>query len=290
MERRPLISVIVPVYKVEAFLPKCVDSIRNQTYKDLEIILVDDGSPDNCGAMCDAFAEEDPRIKVIHKPNGGLSDARNAGIEIASGEYLGFVDSDDWIEPEMYETMLALAQKHEVKLVCAGRYDVSERTGQRTKGLCPEREEVVSGQELAGRIFLWQGLDSAAWDKLYHRSLWQTRRYPFGRVNEACLYLLSLISSIRSPPHLAQISSTRRYGSAESKSSGSSSLILLCRLISIVCIRSPPFCLIIFPKNEKKNLICTLPKALSYHGFVQIALCMIIYCRANCKKRQNLQN
>ena len=184
MERYPLISVIVPVYKVEEFLSKCVNSIRNQTYKDLEIILVDDGSPDNCGAMCDVYALEDPRIKVIHKPNGGLSDARNAGIDIAQGEYIGFVDSDDWIEPEMYETMLALAQKYEVKLVCAGRYDVSEHTGQQVKGLCPEQEEVVSGEELAGRIFLWQGLDSAAWDKLYHRSLWETRRYPYGRVNE----------------------------------------------------------------------------------------------------------
>ena len=92
-----LISVIVPVYKVEKYLDKCVQSIVDQTYRNLEIILVDDGSPDNCPAMCDAWAEKDDRIRVIHKENGGLSDARNAGMAIATGEYIGFVDSDDWI-------------------------------------------------------------------------------------------------------------------------------------------------------------------------------------------------
>ena len=121
MGERPLISVIVPVYKVEEFLPKCVASIRGQTYENLEIILVDDGSPDGCGAMCDGYAREDARIKVIHKKNGGLSDARNAGIDIARGEYIGFVDSDDWSEPEMYETLLTTALKENVKLVCGGR-------------------------------------------------------------------------------------------------------------------------------------------------------------------------
>ena len=183
MEARPLISVIVPVYKVEAFLQKCVDSIRNQTYECLEIILVDDGSPDNCGAMCDAFAAVDPRIRVIHKPNGGLSDARNAGIDIAQGEYFGFVDSDDWIEPDMYETLLTTALRENVKLVCSGRYDVYEGAD-RTLGLCPAKDEVISGEELAKRIFVWEGIDSAAWDKLYHRSLFRQIRYPVGRICE----------------------------------------------------------------------------------------------------------
>lgn len=101
-----LISVIVPVYKVENYLDRCVQSIVDQTYRNLEIILVDDGSPDNCGAMCDAWAEKDPRIKVIHKKNGGLSDARNAGLAVATGDYIGFVDSDDYIAPEMYRLLL----------------------------------------------------------------------------------------------------------------------------------------------------------------------------------------
>ena len=102
---QPLISVIVPVYKVEPYLDQCVNSIVNQTYTNLEIILVDDGSPDNCPQMCDDWAKKDSRIKVIHKENGGLSDARNAGLAIASGEYIGFVDSDDWISEDMYHLL-----------------------------------------------------------------------------------------------------------------------------------------------------------------------------------------
>ena len=95
-----LISVIVPIYKVEKYLQKCVDSILAQTYSNLEIILVDDGSPDRCGELCDEYAEKDGRIRVIHKKNGGLSDARNAGIDVAAGKYLAFVDSDDYIHPK----------------------------------------------------------------------------------------------------------------------------------------------------------------------------------------------
>ena len=101
-----LVSVIVPIYKVEQYLDRCIQSIVSQTYRNLEIILVDDGSPDHCPAMCDAWAEKDTRIKVVHKENGGLSDARNAGLEIAMGDLIGFVDSDDWIDPEMYEKLV----------------------------------------------------------------------------------------------------------------------------------------------------------------------------------------
>ena len=103
---KSLISVIVPVYKVENFLDRCVESIVGQTYENLEIILVDDGSPDNCPAMCDEWAEKDSRIRVIHKENGGLCSARNAGMDIAAGDYLGFVDSDDCIEPDMYQLLV----------------------------------------------------------------------------------------------------------------------------------------------------------------------------------------
>lgn len=184
MEHRPLISIIVPVYKVEAYLNRCVDSLLAQTYDKLEIILVDDGSPDRCGEICDEYAEKDHRIRVIHKENGGLSDARNAGIEAARGEYLGFCDSDDWMEPDAYDTMLEFALREEVKLVCAGRYDVSGRTGERRLGLCPPETQVVSGEETVRRIFLWEHMDSAAVDKIYHRSLFREIRYPLGMVTE----------------------------------------------------------------------------------------------------------
>ena len=101
-----LISVIVPIYRVEAYLEQCIQSIRNQTYKNLEIILVDDGSDDQCPQICDRYARVDERIKVVHKVNGGLDSARKAGIIAASGKYIGYVDGDDWIEPEMYEQLL----------------------------------------------------------------------------------------------------------------------------------------------------------------------------------------
>lgn len=112
-----MISVIVPVYKAEEFLDRCVSSILNQTYKDLELILVDDGSPDGCPEMCDRYALADPRVKVIHKKNGGVSTARNAGLDAATGDYIAFVDSDDWIEPEMYQKMMEAAMAHDCDVV-----------------------------------------------------------------------------------------------------------------------------------------------------------------------------
>lgn len=116
----PLISVIVPVYKVEAYLEKCVNSIINQTYKNLEIILVDDGSPDKCGEMCDEFAKKDSRIRVFHKENGGQSSARNLGLDNMTGDYVGFVDSDDWIEANMYEHLYELISKNNAQIAACG--------------------------------------------------------------------------------------------------------------------------------------------------------------------------
>lgn len=184
MPRNKTVSVIVPVYKVEEYLPRCVDSILRQTYEDLEIILVDDGSPDASGAICDDYAARDSRVRVIHKPNGGLSSARNAGIDAATGDYLGFVDSDDWIGPDMYETMMGLMKQHHADLVCGGRYNVDGGTGEKTPGLCPKQEECITGEEMAGRIFLWDGCDSSVCDKLFHRSLFETFRFPEGMVSE----------------------------------------------------------------------------------------------------------
>lgn len=117
-----MISVIVPIYKVEKYLERCVESLRNQTLSDLEIILVDDGSPDRCGEMCDAFAEKDSRIRVIHKENGGVSSARNAGLDAATGEYITFVDSDDYIDACMYERMMEKAEQYVCDVVMCDCY------------------------------------------------------------------------------------------------------------------------------------------------------------------------
>lgn len=120
------ISVIVPIYRVEKYLAQCIESIVNQTYKNLEIILVDDGSDDHCGKICDLYAERDSRIKVIHKTNGGADDARKAGIQAATGTYVGYVDGDDWIEPAMYETLIKIAKDYNVDVVESGVIDTYE--------------------------------------------------------------------------------------------------------------------------------------------------------------------
>lgn len=184
MQQDILVSVIVPVYNVEEYLGRCVDSILTQTYRNLEVILVDDGAKDASGAICDSYAQKDPRVRVVHKENGGLSSARNAGIDIAQGTYLEFVDSDDWLEPDAVEAMLGLAQCHQVELVVAGRWDVSAKTGEKKKGLCPLLQEAVSGEELVRRIFRWENCDSSACDKLFHRRLFREMRFPLGVVCE----------------------------------------------------------------------------------------------------------
>ena len=189
-----LISVIVPVYNVEAYLRRCVDSLVTQTYQNLEILLVDDGSQDGSGAICDEYAARDPRVRVIHKRNGGLSSARNIAIDQAKGEYLTFVDSDDWLEADACRVLADGLERYGAGIACIGNWNVDSETGEKTLGVCPEREECLTGEEMAGRIFTWDGCDSAACDKIYRRELFRERRYPEGRVCEdvPVTYLLAL--------------------------------------------------------------------------------------------------
>ena len=161
-----LLSVIVPVYNVEPFLDKCVQSIADQTYKELEIILVDDGSTDNSPKMCGLWSQKDNRIKVIHKKNGGLSSARNAGIDIAQGEVLSFVDSDDFIEPDMYETMITALQDSGKDIACCGR--IVDLWGEREKREFSISEpKVYSRDEAIKEVLCLNNIDVAAWDKIH---------------------------------------------------------------------------------------------------------------------------
>ena len=178
MKENALLTVIVPVYQGEKYLDKCVGSIRQQTYENLEILLVDDGSTDGSGAMCDGYAAQDPRIRVIHKENEGQSLARNLAIDQARGQYITFVDCDDWIEPEAYGEMLALLKRTGAKMVCGGRYNVSEKTGKRTVGLCPQEEAVLDCPQMLTRMFTWQDCDSAPCDKIFSRDLFEGVRFP----------------------------------------------------------------------------------------------------------------
>lgn len=184
MDHAILISVIVPVYNVEEYLSRCVDSILAQTYPNLEIILVDDGSPDGSGAICDGYASNDSRVRVIHKENGGLSSARNVGIDAAEGEYLSFIDSDDWIHPNTYSHLMALMEKNDAAIACMGNMDVSEKTGEQKLALCPKKEECISGVELVSRMFRWDGIDCAACDKVFRADLFREIRFPLGKTCE----------------------------------------------------------------------------------------------------------
>ena len=181
---QPDISVIIPVYNVARYLRRCTDSVLSQRGVSLEVLLVDDGSTDASGGLCDIIAAEDRRVQVIHKSNGGLSSARNAGLDRATGRHIAFVDSDDYLEPDTYRDMLHLAQKFGAGLVCAGRYDVDSETGEKVIGLCPEKEALLSGENLVRRIFTWNQVDTAAWDKLYLRELFDGIRFPEGVICE----------------------------------------------------------------------------------------------------------
>lgn len=183
MEQSPKISIIVPVYKVEPWLDRCVQSIVDQSHQNLEIILVDDGSPDHCGAMCDAWAEKDSRIQVIHKENGGLSSARNAGLAAATGEYIAFVDSDDWVHPAYLFAMYhAIACSGADVAACDVCFLQAEEAVPEARDL--ESFTVFSPKEAIATILRGRGFRAVAWNKLYRRQLLTGENFPVGKYHE----------------------------------------------------------------------------------------------------------
>ncbi len=190
----PLISVIIPIYKVEDFLDECISSVISQTYRHLEIILVEDGSPDGCPEMCDKWAEKDRRIKVIHKANGGLSDARNAGLEVASGDYIAFVDSDDWIMPKMYEKMLLVMQLENAD-ICACNMRSCYSDHENVWGC---REYVIGNSEqILDMLYSDTKYPVAAINKLYKRECWEELRFPVGKICEDAFTTFRLVHNAK---------------------------------------------------------------------------------------------
>ncbi len=170
-----MISVIVPIYKVEPYLQQCVDSILNQTYSDLEILLIDDGSPDRCGEICDEYAKKDKRIRVFHTENRGLSAARNLGIQESTGSFLGFVDSDDWLDNDMYEVLLDRIVDTQADISGCGFY-TELSTNPKTSNL---EETIYSGVE--SEIALLDGkVSNYVWNKLYRRDVFRNVSFPEG--------------------------------------------------------------------------------------------------------------
>ena len=183
MKSNPLISIIVPIYNVEKRLETCLKSILSQTYKNLEIILVDDGSPDNCGKICDEYKEKDPRIKVIHKENEGLSVARNRGIDESTGEYLAFVDSDDYVAVDYIEFMLKNLLKTGADISACGALFVHP-SGKTERQYKDDKLYVIDNHEALRRMCYNDGFFVTAWDKLYKKELFNSVRYNEGKVFE----------------------------------------------------------------------------------------------------------
>ena len=176
-QEQPLISVIVPVYKVEAYLDPCVESIINQTYRNLEIILVDDGSPDRCPEMCDAWAAKDSRIKVVHKKNGGASDARNAGLDVFLGDYVTFVDSDDILYKETIEVLWRSCEKWKTNLAMCPLFHFSSET--KLPMSLKEDDKALEGKFICSHLFVCNAAMPAA--KLFRASLLRNHRFMVGR-------------------------------------------------------------------------------------------------------------
>ncbi len=195
------ISIIVPVYNVENYLGKCVESILNQTFKDFELILVDDGSSDKSGVMCDQYKEQDKRIKVIHKENGGLSSARNAGLEVAEGEYIGFIDSDDWIMPDMYQFLYDMAIISNADIAQCGFRKVDEKGYEYSEDSVSEGfvTKQYTGQEAIKQLYgktQEKEINFLTWNKLYRSTLFSNLHFSEGKNNEDVIMTSKILTKI----------------------------------------------------------------------------------------------
>lgn len=196
MTDQSLISVIVPVYNIEEYLPRCVKSIVNQTYQNLEILLVDDGSTDGTGALCDKLAETDARIRVFHKTNGGSSSARNFGIKEAKGDYLAFVDSDDYIEPEMYAKLMQGIVDTGAAIAQIGRDEVDENSNKLPDICVPPAEDVfIESEDFMRELLLHKG-DCSFCTKLVQKELFADMEFPLGVLNEDFHLLVQMLPNI----------------------------------------------------------------------------------------------
>ena len=190
----PKISIIVPIYKVEPYLHKCIDSILNQTFSDFELILVDDGSPDNCPQICNEYAVKDERIKTIHRRNGGLSAARNSGLNIAKGDYICFVDSDDFIHPQYCELLLNEIEKSNFDFcVC----DITPFKDENTVNTYFPYNNVISTHITLHEYF--QNSKKGVWNKIYKRNVFDNIRFFDGRIHEDIMFATDLLNIIKTP-------------------------------------------------------------------------------------------
>lgn len=207
MDNTPKISIIVPVYNVEEYITECIDSILSQTYKDWELILVNDGSTDNSGKICDEYALKDNRINVIHKENGGLSSARNAGIDVAKGEYITFIDSDDvLLNNDIYDKIIKIF--NEDKSIDVVQYDVIHKwqSSEEHKRLYPFKIYYNKLNILEG--YLTEKIHVACWDKVFKTEIFKDIRFPFGQISEDIAIIPMIVEKINK----LQVSDIGYYG------------------------------------------------------------------------------
>ena len=184
MEAKPLVSIIVPIYNVEKYLPRCIDSILLQDYPNIEIWLVDDGSPDGCPAICDEYAKRDKRIKVIHKPNGGQSDARNAALDVAKGEFITFIDSDDYVSKDYVSTLFKLLKSYDADIAQCEWQEYNDFLAIPKQTQTGGKIKQFDKTEAIKNVFYQKTLSASACLKLYRRSIFQNLRFPLGTLYE----------------------------------------------------------------------------------------------------------
>jgi len=214
MNENILVSIIVPIYKVENYLEKCLDSIIAQTHKNLQIILIDDGSPDGCGEICDEYGNKDSRITVIHQKNMGLSAARNAGFEKVLGKYIGFVDSDDYIAEDMYESLVDAIEKYDTDISMCSYYKVDNNIV--SKAEYPEQKDrVYSRNEALKELLIDHKIQNYVWNKLYKKELFSKIRFPDGKEFEDIATIFYVFEKINS---IVKISQTKYFYVTRSES------------------------------------------------------------------------
>jgi glycosyltransferase involved in cell wall biosynthesis len=259
-----LISVIVPVYKVEEYLPQCIDSILAQTYRNLEIILIDDGSPDRCPQICDEYARKDPRICVIHQNNQGVSAARNAGLDRAKGDYIGFVDSDDYIDPELFEKLLHLNEKYQT-LISMCTYRVLKQGCNKNSNdeKSTDKEGLLSSENAIQTVLIPGHYNGSLCNKLFHRSLFDDE-VPI-RLDPSIFYCEDLLAVVQCMLRAKQVSYTthpyynyRCHRDSATRFFNQKSLTSFAAREKIISVLSPE--LSVFAKasytNEASNFLC----------------------------------
>lgn len=198
---KPLVSIVVPIYNVEKYIDRCISSISNQTYGNIEIILVDDGSKDSSPEKCDSWNRIDERVVVIHKSNGGLADARNCGVDNATGEYISFVDGDDSIDPAMIESMVEALLTYEAQIACCGKQKIYDN-GNTEAYQCRKSLKVYSGNEAIDELFCGYYIDESFCDKIFKIDLLRKFKFPLGEVNEDLPILPDIFSLCKNVVHI----------------------------------------------------------------------------------------